>query len=133
MTHSYMICTHKWYVSYLIHQLTLIGKSWKTHPNIFPKFRFPWHDIDQFLENLSIFFEISISGAWTRPLSGKFIQSRILELWGMTETDYWKTHPKRGFSRQEICSEFSVVTQTIFGLVFQKSVWLMTWYFMKTE
>ena len=31
-----------------------------------------------------------ISGAWARPISGKLIQSPILEFWGMSETDFWK-------------------------------------------
>ena len=26
--------------------LTLIGKSWKTHPENFPKFQFPGHELD---------------------------------------------------------------------------------------
>ena len=33
---------------------TLIGKSWKTHPEFFPKFQFS--DIDRFLENSSSIF-----------------------------------------------------------------------------
>ena len=31
--------------------LTLIGKFWKTYPEIFPKFQFPGCDTDGFLEN----------------------------------------------------------------------------------
>ena len=27
--------------------LTLIGKSWKTHPEIFPKFQFPGHELNR--------------------------------------------------------------------------------------
>ena len=36
--------------------LTLIGKSWKTHPVFFSKFQFPGHKLGRFLENLSINF-----------------------------------------------------------------------------
>ena len=34
--------------------LTLIGKSWKTHSKIFPKFQFSGHELNRFLENLSM-------------------------------------------------------------------------------
>ena len=32
---------------------TLVGKSWKTHPEISPKFQFPGREKDRFLENSS--------------------------------------------------------------------------------
>ena len=37
-------------------KLTLIGKSWKTHLEIFSKFQFPGHELDRFLENSSTNF-----------------------------------------------------------------------------
>ena len=57
--------------------LTLISKSWKNHPEFFPKFRFSgvWHrQISGKL--IQYFFEISISRAWARPY-------------------YWKIHPSK--------------------------------------
>ena len=55
--------------------LTLIGKSWKIHPENFPKFQFSevWHrPISGKL--IQYFFKISISWrAWAGPISGKFI------------------------------------------------------------
>ena len=36
--------------------LTLIGKSWKTHPIIFPKFQFSGGDSDRFLKKSSNLF-----------------------------------------------------------------------------
>ena len=55
--------------------LTLIGKSRRTHPEIFPKFQF--------------------SGSWHRPISGKVIQCffQNFNFRGMSVTDCWKIHP----------------------------------------
>ena len=54
--------------------LTLIGKSWKTHPELFRNFSFPGCDTDGFLENSSsIVSKLQFSGAWPGPISGKFI------------------------------------------------------------
>ena len=76
------------YCSYL----TLIGKSWKTHPKFFSKFRFPWHDIDQFLENSSIIFSKfrfpGFGKSWkTHPY---FSNTSVFR--GMTKTNFWKMH-----------------------------------------
>ena len=48
-----------------IRPLTLIGKSWKAHPKIFPKFQFSgsWHRPISG-KRVQYFFDISISGAW---------------------------------------------------------------------
>ena len=53
--------------------LTLIGKSWKTHSENFPKFQFSgvWHRrISGKL--IQYFFEISILGLWAGQLSDEF-------------------------------------------------------------
>ena len=39
----------------MIDCLILIGISWKTHPDIFPKFHSPGRELDRYLEKLSIF------------------------------------------------------------------------------
>ena len=43
---------------------------------------------------IQYFSEISISGAWARPIYGTLIQPSILEFWGMAQADFWKINPK---------------------------------------
>ena len=58
----------------LLKRLTLIGKSWKTHPEIFPNFQ--------------------CSGVWHRPISGKLIHFfRNFNSGASHRPFYWKTHP----------------------------------------
>ena len=54
--------------------ITLIGKSWKIHPEVFTKFQLSgaWHRPISG-KSIQYFFEISITGAWAGSISGKFI------------------------------------------------------------
>ena len=60
-----------------IDQSTLIGKSRKTHPEKLPKFLFPGHQPDSFLENSSKQF------------------SKISVFRGMSQIDFGKMYPKK--------------------------------------
>ena len=64
-----------WKIRFTKKYLTLIGKSWKTHPEIFPKYQF--------------------SGLWHRLIFGKFIQYffRNFNSRGISLTEFWKIHP----------------------------------------
>ena len=67
---SWLRKSYKFFILYL----TLIGKSWKTHPEILPIFQFSGVSHRRISGKLiQYFFEISISGAWAGPISGKFI------------------------------------------------------------
>ena len=46
-----------------------------------------------------------ISGVWVGPIPGKLIQQSILEFWGITRANFWKTHPNMDeFSRNRSSS-----------------------------
>jgi len=57
-----------------------------------------------------------ISGPWPRPISRTLIHLIFMSTFGknfafdrnrvVTQTDFWKTHPKRRFSRRKIFNEF---------------------------
>ena len=77
---------------------TLIGQSWKTHPETCPKFQFSGGDTAGFYGKLiQYFFEFSISGTWARTFSGKLIHKNFMSTYsvfvkyrGMSQTVYWK-------------------------------------------
>jgi len=60
----------------------------------------------KFMSTYSVLFKFR---AWARSISGKLIQQSVLEFWGMTRTDFWKTHPtmdKFSKNRSSSCPEF---------------------------
>ena len=84
--------------------LTLIGKAWKTHSEIIPKFQF--------------------SGACHKLISGKLIQHffRSLNFRGMSCADFWKIHQSKFVS---FCNKMGHdLDRYKYGLVFQKSVFV---------
>ena len=93
----------------LVYQLSFtIGKSWKTHPENFPKFQFFLVIIQTILlENSSNFFKIAILGSWARPF-------------------YWKTNPK-----QIILSKVTFSGRgTSLDEFSSNTVWVITWKFL---
>ena len=73
--------------------ISLIGESWKTHPEIFQKFQF--------------------FGVWHKRISGKFIHqffvitySVIVQCRGMCSTGFWKTRPYFAMHRIEKLENF---------------------------
>ena len=87
--------------------LTLISKSWKTHPKIFPKFQFSGHELNRFLENSSkriswvpIQFSYNFR-SWAR-LDFKYGRAFQKSVWLMTR--------KTGISEKNL-DEFSRICQ----------------------
>ena len=85
----------------------------------------------------SVLFKI---GALARPISGKLIQSSILEFWGMTQTGYWKTYPKQSILSKNVIERIPghdtdrfLENWSKYGWIFQESVWLIPRFFTKTE
>ena len=79
-------------------------------------------------KNLNPYWQIS--GAWARPIFEKLIQSSILEFWGVTQADFWKTHPnmdKFSKNRPSSCLIFfkNWIGNKNDGWIFQKLVRLM--------
>ena len=81
--------------------LTLIGKSWKTHPDIFPKFSFSGSSHRPFYwKTHPIFFWNFNSGASHRPFYWKTHPLKIMSTYSVFFNSgasprpfYWKTHP----------------------------------------
>ena len=90
--------------------LTLIVKSWKTHPENYQKF--------------------SISGSWPRPFAWKtyptFFEISILGSWARPFT--WKTHPLKNHEYLFSCCKYWVLSKNVLlenssmsGWVFQSN------------
>ena len=97
--------------------LTLIGKSLKTQTEIFPKFQFS-RVLHRRISGkiIQYFFQISISGAWTGPISRTFIHQFFVSICR------WVFQKSARVMRHDSCLK---ILKLNVGCVFHKSIQLI--------